>query len=312
MQKQYLKPSVLGRLVMIASLVFVAVKIQAQQRLPNTDTIGKSRVETRVKPAEPTLPAVVAPKDAYRRERDAFRREMVRVAQVPAERVSPVPPIIPLESVTEASPIPETIAQHPQEIAQPTYLGYGLDECNYGMDFIGRHCYPSWRAKCQAKYWGYPEEFCERPFGSLVHAQLAAQINNGMAAQMVLYRYDFIPGQASLKPRGEIQLRKMANVLLFHAFPLIIEGTGTAALDQARRESVTVFLASLDCSVTEQQIVTSGWLTRGLSGEEALRIYQNRLKQTESRGLDGSQGGSSSGNETFTIPSVLGGDGGAY
>jgi hypothetical protein len=167
---------------------------------------------------------------------------------------------------------------------------------------------PSFKAKMQYKYWGYPEEFDERPFGTYVRAAMDAHIQNGIAAQLALYRFDFqdvttaYPG--TLTPRGELQLRKIAQKLAFFPFPVLIESTGYADIDAARRLYVYESLVGLSVVISEDQVVTGVPSVSGINGVEAYLIDANLLNQTQSRGAVGLGGAETS---NTGIGAVIGG-----
>ena len=51
------------------------------------------------------------------------------------------------------------------------------------------------------------------PVGENVNSFWAIQVSNGEAARMVLYHFNFVPGQPQLTSRGTRQLHKMAELL---------------------------------------------------------------------------------------------------
>jgi hypothetical protein len=154
-----------------------------------------------------------------------------------------------------------------------------------------RDAWERFKAERQECYWGYPEEFCERPFGSWMRAQMSAHIREGAAAQMALYRYDFADPTTHDRPemltaRGMIQLRKICCLLNQGGQVIAIEPSGDPDLDQARRQQVFQQLALLNCPVSDGQIVTGRTQAGGLSGDEAVQIHGNRLKASGSGGAD--------------------------
>jgi hypothetical protein len=150
---------------------------------------------------------------------------------------------------------------------------------------------PSWRQRLACGYrdslWGYPELFCERPFGSIVNAHVQNQVFAGWADQMVLYRYDFVderglPG-VSLNTRGRDQLAKLTEIQERTGLTLTIErSVGNPGLDQARRRFV---LGTLGLPEDSQMVVVGKPRAFGLSGNEGILLYQNRLDQTQNRGM---------------------------
>ncbi|MHB0960826.1 MAG: hypothetical protein ACYC0X_33085 [Pirellulaceae bacterium] len=167
---------------------------------------------------------------------------------------------------------------------------------------IGRmgYCWKTRTKPClQASHWGYPEEFCERPFGSYVRANLCAQVANGLQDQLILYRYDFFDESLAdgyqLKPRGLYELAKIIALvqekpLLRDGFNAIcVEETGNSQLDEARRQYVLQQLALMHFPLPSEQVIIGRPAAPGISGEESLMVYANLIKLWES----GNQGGGS-------------------
>jgi hypothetical protein len=183
-------------------------------------------------------------------------------------------------------PIASSETTHLPFDAQPVCLP--ADPHHRGRFGTVKEWYARRKARKQARYWGYPEEFCEIPLGSRVQAHLCAQMRSGLMSQCVLYMYDFQdPGDdsaAQLKPRGLVQLQKIARILACDYFTVVIETSGDGKLDEARRQHVFNELASLGYPVTDEQIVSSRVSVDGLQGAEAFDIYANLLQQTQLRG----------------------------
>jgi hypothetical protein len=145
-------------------------------------------------------------------------------------------------------------------------------------------------------HWGYPEEFIHRPFGSYVRQAAGQQITNGLTAQMVFYRYDFIgsDGQPKvvLNASGRSRLIRLERLLCESGRPLVIEmDLDNPYLDELRRRHIMDELKKLGNLVQDEQVVVGRPLARGLDGLEAIEIQQNLMRQTKA-------GGSSAGAQT--------------
>jgi hypothetical protein len=138
----------------------------------------------------------------------------------------------------------------------------------------------------QASHWGYPEYFCERPFGSCNLQATQTMIANGLRDQMVLYEYDFGFGDdtGTLKDRGVVQLEKMIKRIPIVGCPVVIQSSGNAQLDAERQLHVLDTLAKLGMELEPEMVVVGRPGVRGLNGEEAQYIYWNLLEQTRLRG----------------------------
>jgi hypothetical protein len=128
--------------------------------------------------------------------------------------------------------------------------------------------------------------------GASIQAHFDAQIANGRAALLVLYRYDFQDGADALNVRGERQLGKLAAMLADGACPLIIEPQpGHPEISEARRLYVLARLSTLaGVPISEDRVVVAEPPASGFSGVEALLIDQTMLQQTRERGGEAVQG----------------------
>ena len=141
----------------------------------------------------------------------------------------------------------------------------------------------------QASHWGYPELFHERPFGSYVQTAVCAQVENGLVAQMVLYRFDFVmadgrPG-VELNRSGRVRLEKVATLAALGLCPIVIEvDEDNPPLNSARRAQVLAELRQAAPSFPEEQLVVGRPLARGLAGAEGVAIKAILQQQVETMG----------------------------
>lgn len=213
-----------------------------------------------------------------------------------------------------AGPTPSAIDLVPQPEAYPSYTCNSCCESNCG-GLLDR-CWQRTKACLQESHWGYPEEFCTRPVGTLLRAHVRTQIANGLRDQMVLYRYDFNEGMlgdaSELNPHGRRRLSELAGLLQRNCFPLIVERIpGKPGLSEARRAKVLEALSETTFAVPEEWVVVGDPPRVGLSGEEALTIHENLMSNTEQGGaLSG--GGQGQGGMGFSAPISGGGSSGGY
>ena len=147
-----------------------------------------------------------------------------------------------------------------------------------------RGCLSRMKLCLQESHWGYPEEFCELPLGARLYAHLNTQVANGAAAQMVLYRYDFYDGIFNhafrLNHHGLKRLKRMVRMLECNLYPVIVEYTPEEPqLAAARRTHVLKSLEKSGFAVPEEWVVVGEPESVGLSGEEAIGVYQGMLSQ---------------------------------
>lgn len=147
------------------------------------------------------------------------------------------------------------------------------------------------KAELQYKYWGYPELFCERPHGAYLRSHLDAQIAKGIAGQMILYRYDFydvgLPQASALKPVGHRTISKIVELATISPTPIMIETSGDAGLDAARRATVIQAFNQMSFPIADDQVVTIARDPFGMSGDEAAMSHQTMLQHTESSSTSG-------------------------
>ena len=197
-----------------------------------------------------------------------------------------------------AVPLTTTAAPSSAGIASPTGNVCG---CHDGAgSSCGRRCRRSqgwcsraeekWHTQTkpclQARYWGYPEYFCERRFGVLNSQAAQMMIVNGIRDQMVLYHYDFGFGTDAerLKDRGRYQLQKMIKRFHIAGSPLIIQASDDPQLDAQRQASVLAALADLGMQLEPEMVVVGRPGVPGMSGDDAVRAHTNLLFQAQLRG----------------------------
>lgn len=160
--------------------------------------------------------------------------------------------------------------------------------------------------RCRAKFWGYPEEFCEPPLGAMVTAHYVAQTASGQAARMGFYQYDFLPDSVRLNARGKSQLARLVRWLPTNDCPVFVEPTqANPELDELRREAVWRELSGHQPSIPTERVIVGRPGVRGLDAGDALAVDRNRRGLTAARGL------STGGGEASTTSTSDGGDTGS-
>jgi hypothetical protein len=147
--------------------------------------------------------------------------------------------------------------------------------------------------------------FMRHPAGDSVAYHTQQHINNGLAAQLVLYQFDFFEADfgdpAVLTPTGRRRLAKFTNLLLMGTVPLVIEESADPDVDAARKRHVLAQLETLtQIEFPEERIVIGYPTARGLAGDEAQVIYDNLYEQTRAGGV-GSSGASDRTSRTATV-----------
>jgi hypothetical protein len=146
----------------------------------------------------------------------------------------------------------------------------------------------SWWKRYKIGLWpclGFEAEFEPVPFGASVHTIYRQHVENGEAARMVLYHYDFVDNTATLNTVGQDQVAKIAALAAQNGFPVIVERTpSNPKLAEARRLTVLKQLGQGGAIIPAERVVIGAPIANGLRGAEAEIIYQNLLSQTRERG----------------------------
>ena len=168
-----------------------------------------------------------------------------------------------------------------------------------------REYFRSKKLKHQHKWWGYPEEFEEIPFGTSTTLQLTRQMEAGEAGRLVLYHYDFVQDENALTPRGKQQLGKMISMLSRCECVLVIQQTTEQPeLDEGRRGAVLSELAQRGLPLTSERVMVGAPSVKGLPGIDAQGTFRSFQQNLESRGA------SLRGSNTFDLRNSASGSSG--
>jgi hypothetical protein len=133
---------------------------------------------------------------------------------------------------------------------------------------------------------GLEPELQSEPLGASVDATYRNHVANGIAAGLVLYRYDFVDNTANLNTRGQDQVARIAALLAHNGYVVIVERLpSNPKLAEARRLAVLNQLLRSGIRLPPERVVIGAPIANGLRGVEAEVIYQNLLSQTHERGL---------------------------
>ena len=202
---------------------------------------------------------------------------------------APAAPPAPVADTGES--VPEAIANNSTSQAYQSYQacpsnGGACQSCqpaSCGQRF--RNCWARCKAKEQAKWWGYPEEFQELPFGCQTYALMDQPVARGHQARMSLYYYDFASGTEQLNSAGRRRVARLAPMLQAGWGPLVLEESPNAELDQKRRSAVFQELALVYPGATMDSVVVGFPIGAGLNGVEGRAINRSLMNQTGARGV---------------------------
>lgn len=287
----------------LGCLLFVAVGATVVWGQPPTAPLPPDPSSaTRAQPAVP-LPGVrrvesVTPLPAMTTPSDAAR-------PAPAESAVPLAPKNPLYEHAAPSP-PEWLATPPaaNRAAAPADTANAETRQACPEDCRDWRLRDVWTNRLkpfmQATHWGYADLFETAPFGYATRASLSRNICNGIAAQMVLYQYDFCdapaPEGARLNIHGQKRLYEIAQMLQCCPYPVLVERAvctsparagclDAARLNEARQEYVTKAFRQLGVPA---HVVVGEPAARGLRGEEATWRMNPDLQPTAPGGPTGS------------------------
>jgi hypothetical protein len=208
-----------------------------------------------------------------------------------------IDPAEPEPAVSEEAAAPSANGLKPLPSQPVQYGQYGVQDCPPYWEGPIRRWRRRHKAHCQDTLWGYPEEFQDAPLGASVQANIQVQTTKGQAARMVLYQYDFVPGTDRLKPRGKLQLAKIAAWLPTNAFAVVVDPSGRGPkLDEARRQTVWREFTSEQILIPVERVIVASPTGGRLDGPDAALMQSNRDKMTTSRGMSGGGGAAASGS----------------
>lgn len=162
--------------------------------------------------------------------------------------------------------------------------------------------------KCRTPHSGCATRCPTEPLGASVYAHLHTQVVNGMVDRLVLYQHDFqdpaVGAGSRLNLHGERRLADLARMMQQQSvFPLVIQRSPeNPKLDAARRAHVLAKLRGMQGGIPDDWVVVGDPAPPGLSGIEALEIYENLLRQTQQGGHTLSN--MSGGGTTTAVPTA--------
>jgi hypothetical protein len=132
------------------------------------------------------------------------------------------------------------------------------------------------------------------PVGMDIRAAQQRQINLSLADRFTLYRNEWADDGDTPGEYGSRHLEELATRAVETNQPLLIERDRDVQLNESRRLFVVHYLAERHIPDPERRVLVGQPVAPGISGEEAVEIYQAR----PSPGSSGSGAGSSSGGSS--------------
>ena len=261
------------RWLLIGGLCAISSSHPAAAQSPSRNSLNQQVAKSRNESIEPPRP-LVRP-----------------LAPLPLEAVETTP-----EAEVVGQPWDQGVVELPMEISARPRMQH-LVERGFDKDCCGdaHRCnctacqakrqswHAQWKRKLQAKGWGYPERFCDPPFGAASRKVWDRQIEQGQIERLTLYRIDFLNDPPELAHRlnqnGIAKMVRMGSDAELAIQSLKIESDPRQpSLDLRRRESVRAWAIERGWELPEEQIV----FTRSvpfLESQEASSIYQRMINR---------------------------------
>lgn len=121
-----------------------------------------------------------------------------------------------------------------------------------------------------------------QPTGSHVRRLDTLQIDKAEADDFVIYKHEWYMGGKELGPYGRYHLQLMARRLPSVPFPVMVQVSDDANLNEARRRAIVKMLQDAGVSDAEQRVVLGYPEAEGLYGEEAEQGFQRMIQLNQS------------------------------
>jgi hypothetical protein len=116
-----------------------------------------------------------------------------------------------------------------------------------------------------------------QPTGTYACQWQAAQAARAETDDLVVYGNQWLERSALLSPAGQQHVHELALRLTHVPLPVLVEASGDAALDAARRDAIVAQLAQRGVPDPHLRVVVGRPAAQGLYGDEAGRIYRGYL-----------------------------------
>ncbi|HEV7998613.1 MAG TPA: hypothetical protein VGP63_01960 [Planctomycetaceae bacterium] len=125
--------------------------------------------------------------------------------------------------------------------------------------------------------------------------------------RFVIYQYEWFQGGDHLGPAGRRHIETISQQLSGVPYPVLIEKSEDATLNEARKKHVVATLASLGAADTERRVILGYSEAEGLDGTEAVRLGN---RSPAAPGLTPGGGGYGPTNAGFGAGTTFGGGAG--
>ena len=116
------------------------------------------------------------------------------------------------------------------------------------------------------------------PNGSFVHKFQDVQVTKAQASNFAIFLDEWYKGGTVLGPYGAYHLNRIAARLAEVPYPVVIQPSPDAALNETRREQIVAALAKCGVAEADHRVIIAFPEAEGLYGEEAPRLYCEMLR----------------------------------
>jgi hypothetical protein len=116
------------------------------------------------------------------------------------------------------------------------------------------------------------------PNGTFVHRVQDVQAKKAEASDFVFFLDEWYKGGTALGPHGTYHLGHIIPRLPEVPFPVVIQPSPDAALNETRRQTLVAALLKRGVADAEERVIIAFPDAEGLNGEEAERIYLESLR----------------------------------
>lgn len=138
-------------------------------------------------------------------------------------------------------------------------------------------CYP-WTSEVVDGDAHAPSVMMPEPNGSFVHKIQEVQVAKAQASNYVIFLDEWYKGGTVLGPYGTCHLNRIVARLAEVPYPVVIQPTADATLNEARREQIVAALARCGVAEPDHRVIVACPDAEGLYGEEAPRLYCELLR----------------------------------
>jgi hypothetical protein len=168
----------------------------------------------------------------------------------------------------------EAVAQYAEPPAEPVAMPVQSAPAGGPIHRLFAHI----GSRLQDKMIGYPDQFSEPPLGFYVNEHIALMQSRADMHKFILYRSDFMEGEANLSPIGAQRLSLMAARLGCWLGPLTVEWTpDKPGLADMRRTNIVAMLQKAGLPVVPERVVVGPSPYPGLLGADAQNNYGNLI-----------------------------------